>query len=267
MRTDMAPEKLSILLVHGAWHCPSSYSKLSAALRAAGYEVHVPELTSVDGSSPAKGDLETDTALIRSAAEELVKDGRTVIALLHSYGGQVGTNALYQLGVGEREKQGLTGGISHLIYLCAFILPQGWSTYDQAESMGTSNSLKGRLKLDIKDDGNCTMADPRGQLINNLSDEEAASAYIATLGPWSLKCMRQPLSHCAWKEIPATYIHTTKDETLRLASQQVMVKRIRESGLEDLTTLTLETDHCPHLTATDDVVGIIKDPKGMERST
>ncbi|KAI3395442.1 hypothetical protein diail_1305 [Diaporthe ilicicola] len=254
----MAPTKPTILLVQGAWHSPSSYAKLSEALRASGYEVHVPRITSVDGSSPPEGDLETDTALIRSVAEKLIEDGRTVVALMHSYGGQVGTNALHGLGARTREKQGLTGGISHLIYLCAFILPEGWSTYAQAEAIGISQDLDGQLKLTFQEDGNCIMADPRGQLLNNLSDETEAAAYISTLGPWSLKCMTQPLSHCAWKEIPVTYIHTAMDKTVVLSSQQLMVKRIRENGLEDLKIVTLDTDHCPHLTATDDVVGVVK---------
>lgn len=26
--------------------------------------------------------------------------------------------------------------------------------------------------------------------------------------------MMQPVTHCAWKEVPATYIHTTKDKTV-----------------------------------------------------
>lgn len=182
------------------------------------YEVHTSQLTSVDGSSPADDDLIADTALIRSTAESLIEAGQTVVALLHSYGGQVGTNALYGLGLETRAKLGLVGGVSHLIYLCAFILPEGWSTYAQAEAMGIGEDIENQLKLEFQDDGNCTMADPRGQLINGLekdADEAAtAAAYIAMLGPWSMKCMMQPLTHCAWKEIPVTYIHTAKDKTV-----------------------------------------------------
>lgn len=69
--------------------------------------------------------------------------------------------------------------------------------------------------------------------------------------------MTQPLSHCAWKEIPVTYVHATKDKAVALTSQQLMVKRVKEDGLEDLSIVTLDTDHCPHLSATEEVVGII----------
>ena len=43
---------------------------------------------------PPNADLATDTAMVRGDVESLVDAGRTVIAIMHSYGGQVGTNAL-----------------------------------------------------------------------------------------------------------------------------------------------------------------------------
>lgn len=263
----MSTTKPTILIVHGAWHKPSAYDKLTQALRSAGYEVHNPQLPSVDGSSPATGDLITDTALIRSTAEKLIEAGHTIVALLHSYGGQVGSNALYGFGSETRAKMGLKGGVSHLIYLCAFMLPEGWSTYAQAEAMGIGEDLENQLKLEFRDEGNCTMADPRGQLINGLEknddDDEAAAAYIAKLGPWSMKCMMQPLTHCAWKEIPATYIHTTRDKTVGLLGQQQMVERVKaEGGLKNLAIVTLDTDHCPHFTATEEVLGVVNKMTG-----
>lgn len=36
-----------IVIVHGAWHVPASYDKLTKGLEAAGYEVHVPRLPSM----------------------------------------------------------------------------------------------------------------------------------------------------------------------------------------------------------------------------
>lgn len=260
-RTGIMPStKPTILIVHGAWHQPSSYDKLTAALRSAGYEVHIPKLTSADGSSPPSGDLVTDTAQIRAAAERLIHADHTVVALLHSYGGQVGTNALSGLGSETRATRGLIGGVARLIYLCAFILPEGWSTYahrQAVEGSGEKGMLQEQLIIALQEDGNTMAGDPRGQFINGISDEAEAAVYISTLGPWNLRSMTQPLSSCAWKEIPVTYVHATKDKVVTLASQQLMVKRVRERGLEDLSIVTLETDHCPHLSATEEVVGIV----------
>lgn len=250
----MASEKPAVVIVHGAWHVPSSYDKLAAALRLAGYEVHVPRLTSMSGTKPPDGDLVSDTAQVRSCAEQLVEAGRAVVALMHSYGGQVGTNALHGLSSRARAKQGLAGGVSGLVYLCGFMLPEGWSAMDQAQSRGIEDANALALKLNLDGGGNCSMAAPREQLVNGVSDDAQAAAYVSTLVSWNLKCMTQPISHCAWKEIPVMYIHTTYDKTLVLASQQLMVERVKESGLQDPLLVTVDTDHCPHLTATQEVV-------------
>ncbi|ROV89568.1 hypothetical protein VMCG_09952 [Cytospora schulzeri] len=253
----MASTKTVVVIVHGAWHVPASFDKLATSLRLAGYEVYIPHLTSMNGSKPPVGDLITDTALIRSCVEGLVAAGRTVIALLHSYGGQVGTNALHGLSLEMRAKQGLTGGVSSLVYMCAFILPEGWSTLNQAHAQGIKNEKELQLKLAFDGDGYCTMAAPREQLINNLGDDSQAAAYISTLVPWNTRCMNQPLSHCAWREIPVIYIHTTNDYIIPLDSQQLMLERLKEHGLQDPILVTLDTDHCPHLSATEGVVEAI----------
>lgn len=210
----------------------------------------------MNGSSPPDGNLITDTALIRSMAESLVNAGYTIVALLQSYGGQVGTNALYKLGSKTRAEQGLAGGVSQLIYMCAFILPEGWSTYAQAQARGMSQNIKARLKFSIQDDRN-SMTDPRGQLINNLRSDAEATTFLSTLQPWNLQSMRHPLSHCAWREIPVTYIHTTNDMSVVLPSQQLMVDRVKEAGLEDTSSFMLDTDHCPYLSAAKEVADIV----------
>lgn len=257
LSVTMVSTKPTVVLVHGAWHVPASYDKLTTSLRLAGYEVHVPLLTSMNGTKSPDGDLVTDTALIRSCVEGLVEDGRTVIALLHSYGGQVGSNALHGLSFHTRAKQGLGGGVSNLIYMCGFILPENWSTMNQAHALGMKDEKAPQLNLAFDEDGYCTMAAPREQLINNVSDDSQAAAYISTLVPWNIKAMQQPLSHCAWKEIPVTYIHTINDKTVSFASQQLMLERLKEHGLPDPRLVLLNTDHCPFLTATEEVVDTV----------
>lgn len=68
---------------------------------------------------PPNADLATDTELVRGYVEILVDAGRNVIAIMHSYGGAVGTNALCGLSLNDRTQKALSGGVSHLIYLCA----------------------------------------------------------------------------------------------------------------------------------------------------
>lgn len=79
---------VSIVLVYGAWSTPAHYAKLITALKAAGLDVHCPELPSVNGARPPTADLEDDTRLIRAYVEDLVGSGRIVVAVLYSYSRQ-----------------------------------------------------------------------------------------------------------------------------------------------------------------------------------
>ncbi|KAH8423374.1 esterase/lipase family protein [Aspergillus melleus] len=124
--------KPTIVLVHGAWHKPTHYAELVSALRDLGYELHVPALPSMKGDWPPTADLETDTRYLHDYVERLAQDGRQIVILLHSYGGQVGTNALARLclSVETRTQQSLPasgGAVIHLIYMCALVLLEGRS--------------------------------------------------------------------------------------------------------------------------------------------
>jgi pimeloyl-ACP methyl ester carboxylesterase len=110
----MAPAtttKSTLLFLHGAWHVHDSYAKLTVALRAAGFEVHIPRHLSMNQSRPPNAHLVSDSDLVRYCATSLVEAGRTITVLMHSSSGQVGTNALHGLDKKSRTAKGLTGGI------------------------------------------------------------------------------------------------------------------------------------------------------------
>ncbi|MCJ1239060.1 hypothetical protein MMC14_007053 [Varicellaria rhodocarpa] len=90
--------------IHGGYHIPSHYSKLTTALRIAGYEVYLPALASMNGSRPPNADLVTDTALIHSCVRSLAAARHIIIATMHSYGVQVDMDALTGLSVTESIK-------------------------------------------------------------------------------------------------------------------------------------------------------------------
>ena len=252
----MAAVKPTIILIHGGWHTPSAYTKLTTALRTAGYEVHLPALSSMNGSRPPNADLVTDTALIRSYVTSLVSAGHTVIAIMHSYGGQVGNNALTGLGVAERAKQGLKGGVAHLIYVCAFALPEGGSMVGKVKEFGHEHLLP--LAFDFADDGSCVNRDPKTLLLGpGLSDAEA-DEYVVGLVRWNGKSMYQAIEKCAWKDegVGVSYIMTSGDMTVPLDYQKNMVEGMKLQGKE-VEIVELETGHCPHATMTKEVVDVV----------
>lgn len=124
----MASEKPVVLIIGGGWHTPDSYGKLVKALEAAGHDVHIPRHPSLEQVRPPTAGLADDSKNIRECTEKLVDAGRRVVAVMHSYGGQVGTNALTGLGVDARAKHGKPGGVSELVYVAAFALHEGGSS-------------------------------------------------------------------------------------------------------------------------------------------
>ncbi|OCL05377.1 hypothetical protein AOQ84DRAFT_413728 [Glonium stellatum] len=192
MSATITTTKPTLVLIHGGWHIPSTYSKLTSALRSAGYEVHVPRLPSVNETRPPNADLATDTSLIRSYVESLVDAGRTVIALMHSYGGQVGTNALQDLGHTSRTKQGQSGGVAHLIYMCAFALPEGSCMIDKVKEF--SYEYLTPLAFDFADDDSCVSRDPKTLLVGPGTDDAEAEAYVSSLVRWNGKTMCQAVA-------------------------------------------------------------------------
>ncbi|KAM7205468.1 Alpha/beta hydrolase fold-1 [Naviculisporaceae sp. PSN 640] len=223
--------KPTILIVGGGWHTPIAYNNLIQALQDAGYEVHCPEHPSMAQARPPVASLAEDSVSMRLYAQKLVDAGKRVIALMHSYGGQVGTNSLYGLGWETRSRQGLPGGVSDLVYVTAFALPKGGSMAGKVKEMGHEALMP--IAFDFADD-----------------------MTVNALVRWNGQCMYDPVTQTAWEEIPVTYVYTTKDMTVPFHYQTSMVALLEEHGVS-VKTHTLETGHCPNLTATATLVNII----------
>ena len=249
----MPPTKPTLVLIHGGWHTPSTYSKLTSSLQSAGYEVHVPSLPSMNGARPPTADLATDTALVRRYVESLIDAGHTVIAIMHSYGGQVGTNALHGLSLQRRQQP---SGVARLIYMCAFALPEGVSMIDKVREFGHEHLIP--LAFDFAEDDSCVDRDPKALLVGPGVEDAEAGDYVSSMGRWNGRCMYQEVVQCAWREIPVTYIYTSQDMTVPLEYQKSMVNLMKAEGRE-VQTFELETGHCPNLTKTTEVVDIVNE--------
>ena len=126
--------KPTILLVGGAWHTADYLKPLATALEAADYPTLTLALPSV-GASPAKLDFGDDVALVRSTSWELVADGKHIVAVMHSFGGIVGTEALQ--GLGQTSMKG-TGAVLGLMYIATMLPKKGDSFEAHLESVGDS---------------------------------------------------------------------------------------------------------------------------------
>ncbi|KAI0419307.1 alpha/beta-hydrolase [Xylaria grammica] len=248
----------SVLIVRGGWHVPQNYAKLVAALESLGFEVHIPRLPSIDNVRPPRSDLSDDTKVIRSFAENLLKEGKTIIALLHSHGGQVGSNALYGLGLEARSAQGLSGGISHLIYLAGYMLLEGTKMIDKIREFGHESFIP--INFDIAEDDSCLHRYPKAVVVNPQPgevDEKELDDYVNTFERWNIQCIHQSAEHGAWREIPVSYVYTTHDIVVAASYQKHFVETLEKEGYK-VQTFELMTGHCPNLTAIEGVVDVVK---------
>lgn len=101
----------TLVLVHGAWHRPSTWDRMIAELP--GIDVRTVDLPSSGDDPQSVGDLHDDAAELARLLAGI--DGPSVV-VAHSYGGVVAT-------------QGITAdsGVAHLVYVCAFQLDVGES--------------------------------------------------------------------------------------------------------------------------------------------
>ena len=247
--------KPAIVLVSGAWCVPAHYEMLTSALEAAGYTVHVPAKPTCSGVRPPTASFADDVGYVRAVVAALVEAGETVIILMHSYGGAVGTDALRELTAPSRRARGLSGGVVHLLYLCAYLLTADWSIMDVVHKGGGTELLASAVE--VADDGTCMLRDPIATLCHDLEDAIEQRRHAELLAWFPLDALEGKLTFEAWREVPATYIRTTEDRCVPPAYQEVMLKKIQESGVE-VREVSFRTSHAVYAVKPREIVGLVQ---------
>lgn len=125
----MANSKPHLVFLHGAWHSPAYFAKITSLLQEHLYVIHARQLPGV-GVPPLWNpptDLSEDIAAARSLVDYAIADGNDVVVVCHSWGGIVAGSALVGYSKEEREHRGLKGGVVRVGYMCAFMMDEGAS--------------------------------------------------------------------------------------------------------------------------------------------
>ena len=184
----MATPLPTVVLVHGAWHTPPVYQDYIDALRARGFTVHCPRLPSCNGELPPNKSLPDDIACIRDVMLHLIDAGERVITAMHSYGGAVGTDAVEDLSLAKRKAMGRKGGVIHLAYLCAYILPPGGTVYNTVEQAGITHLWP--VYVENYDDGSTFPKDAADMFFNGPDQEEMFEKSATVSGQTSDEQLR-----------------------------------------------------------------------------
>lgn len=131
--TSQLEEKPTILVIQDRFQTPAVYRDLEDRLISLGYPTVHPLLpTCGDAEDPNFPSLTLldDATAVQSELVRLVNDEQeTVMVVMHSYGGLVGSDAILEaISYKKRREHGLRGGVIHLFFVGALLLWPGRST-------------------------------------------------------------------------------------------------------------------------------------------
>lgn len=233
----------TIVIVPGACQTPAHYQPFASALQHASFQVAVVPLPSLGGSRGWK-DFSEDVTAIRKVVSNLVDDGTEVVVLMHSYGGMPGSAALRGLGVKDRAKGGMKGGVKRLVHVASHALREGegmpskgdlktMRSYGESfnEEVCVFNMMLEMTdwQIDIIKAG--TVAISKDAALYALFHEIPASEgehWASLLEPHSVGAMWSEQTYAAFMDIPSTYVVCELDRVVPMEQQESMIRNAKE---------------------------------------
>lgn len=242
--------KLTILLVHGAWHDSNCWKYFLPHLTALGFEtktLDLPAIALIDGINQFD-----DAAAVHSALEPLVTAGKRVVVLAHSYSGPIASAGIALL----RDHSSVLG----LIVLCGYIFPGGM---DQGAILKALNPPF--FKWDTPRKGFTMPLDPHAFFYKPDVPEELIEWAEAGLKPHCLDTQMGIVPPQVWQDEGFKggfgYIRTLEDGILKIAEQDGMIEAA--GGKERWVIRTLEgSGHSPFLSRPEELARVVDDIVG-----
>ncbi|EMF13551.1 alpha/beta-hydrolase [Sphaerulina musiva SO2202] len=238
----------TILFVPGAWHIPSVFQPVVQQLEAAGYKTDLVSLPSIGPKEHLKN-FNPDVDEIRKHIEASANAGQNVVVVAHSYGSIPASEAIKGLDLKSRKAAGQSGGVTHLFFLAAFIIPEGQTLISAfgGNDLPWFNINEARTEVN---------PDRPAEIFYNDMPEADQQAAIANLLPFSYQVFHSPLTYAAWRDVPSTYLYCKQDAAIPLQIQELMVTGTAQGV--PIKTETVDTGHSPFMTKPAEVAEAIK---------
>jgi pimeloyl-ACP methyl ester carboxylesterase len=231
----------TFLLVHGAWNGGWCWAWVAEHLRAMGHRVYTPTCSGLgERSHLLSPDIDLNT-FVRDIVNVLVwEDLHDVVLVGHSFGGLVITGVAEQ--AAERLRQ--------LVYLDAFILPSGVSTFDTLDEENREKLQKGVEKTGGPVPA---LAPPRPESLG-LTDPQHIAFVQGRLTPQPYKSYTTAvdLHHPVGNYLPTTYVQCVEPVFRAVESSANWAREMHGWQLE-----TLATSHCAMITAPEAVASLL----------
>lgn len=243
----MINPKPAIVIVPGAWQGASGFKNFILDLNNAGFRSEAVALPSVGSTSNILPGLAEDIDAVRSTVSKHLEESYNVVLLCHSYGGLVGSNASQGLDAKSRSKDGKAGGIIQILFLSAFIVPNGRSLFDMLGG-------KSAAWMEIQGDKIETKREMMAEIGFNDLSPELAAGFCQQLTHSSASVFFTPSNFEPWScGIPCAYIHTIQDMAIPHPQQVHMAQQLGP----DAKTVSLNAGHCPFLSVPDQLIDAI----------
>ncbi|KUI72515.1 Pyrethroid hydrolase [Cytospora mali] len=243
----MAP-KPTIVIVPGAWQLTTGYAPFTDLLRQSGFDTECVAMPSTGGTQLPLTGLAEDIAAVRAVIQSLVDAGKEVVLLVHSAGGVSGSGAVRGLDVKTRKEAGLSGGVTRVIYMAAFMLPKGTCLLDMVggEPLPWMVLQGDRVTIDPE-----SMADVG---FGDLPSEEQ-KRWGKELMHTSAILFEGVSEYEPWNEsIPCAYIFAEDDGAIHYPVQQKMAAQLGPNAL----TVTLKSSHSPFLSMPKELLAAVE---------
>ncbi|KAK8036140.1 alpha/beta-Hydrolase [Apiospora rasikravindrae] len=230
------------VLLHGAWHTPNCFTPLVSALQEAGFDNRVicPALPS-SNATPLPTDWNADVEVIRTTVSKLIEN-HDVVVVMHSFSGLTGGTSLEGLDKQSCTAKGFTGGVIRLVYIAAFLVPEGF----QHSPGGTRDNMVPQMKTDM-DAGSITILpeDAKDMFYQDVDDATAAE-LAKDLQPQSLGAYWCKTTFAAWRYIPTTYIICKRDVPTTVTAIHWLIETAKASGPHKIdAVIEADAGHSP----------------------
>ncbi|PVH86235.1 alpha/beta-hydrolase [Cadophora sp. DSE1049] len=237
--------KPTLVLVHGAFHKPDCFHLIQPKLEAFGYPVVAVSLVSIGRGRPTATYLD-DVAAIHDSLLPLLKEGREVVVITHSYGGVPGVASTEGHTIQDRAARGEKGGVKSIFMIASHIV------FEKGTSLSQSNGSNSVEWMDVEETLGICNPLAKEALYNDLPSVEA-DHYFSLLQPSALTTFFGPVNYVASDlKIPKAYLICEKDMAIPVTHQEKIVDTV--GGFKKIRC---QCGHSPFLSQPDLTVRVI----------
>ncbi|MCR9122148.1 MAG: alpha/beta fold hydrolase [Phyllobacteriaceae bacterium] len=238
-------------LIHSAWSGGWQWGHVAPALEANGYRSAANDLPGHGADKTPAANIALQS-YVQSVVDDLDQLEGTTILVGHSFGGVIAS----QIAEARPEK------VSAIVYLCAFLLPDGVSFLDATKGVETSDVLNNLVFSDAGDSVSIAPDALHQAVAHDVPAEAFAQAEPNLVRePTAPLGEKLVLTDDNYGQVPRYYVECAQDRAIPVDIQRAMHA---SQGVDHV--YTLNASHMPVFSMPDQVVAVLQDIADREKA-